>query len=148
MTQTDDERADADDVRERGLGMMAKVYGWKVPADMPGDHFAFTMDHLFATIWTRPGLSLRDRRLLLLGALTAQGAIDVASIQMTSALQNGEFDEAALREIALFLCHYVGWPMGTKLDAAVGSVVAEAKKRSKRDREQPGDAARQFGYTK
>jgi 4-carboxymuconolactone decarboxylase len=114
--------------RERGLKMMATVYGWPDVADGPGEHFAVTVDHLFADIWTRPGLSLRDRRLLLLGALTAQGLIDVAEIQINAALVNEELDEAQLREIALFLCHYVGWPNGTKLDHAVGKVVAQATK--------------------
>lgn len=133
-----------DDLRQRGLEMMEKVYGWSVK-DGPGDHFAVTVDHLFATIWTRPGLSLRDRRLLLLGALTAQGAIDVAGIQMAAALHNEELDETALREIALFLCHYVGWPQATKLDAMAGSVIAKAAKQ-KTDGKLT-DAAKQMGYT-
>jgi len=111
-----------DDQRRRGLEMMSKVYGWEF-RDGPGDHFAVTADHLFAEIWSRPGLSIRDRRLLLLGALTAQGLTDVAEIQIGAAFDNGEVDEAQLREIALFLCHYVGWPLGTKFDTAVGKVM-------------------------
>src|SRR5699024_11542201 len=52
--------------------------------------FAHTADHLFGEVWSRPGLSHRDRRLLLLGALTAQGNTDVADIQVGAALGNGE----------------------------------------------------------
>ncbi|MFZ2528587.1 MAG: carboxymuconolactone decarboxylase family protein [Rhodococcus sp. (in: high G+C Gram-positive bacteria)] len=115
-----------DERRQRGLDMMSTVYGWEFQ-DGPGEHFAVTADHLFAEIWTRPGLSIRDRRLLLLGALTAQGLTDVAEIQIGAALQNEELDEEQLREIALFLCHYVGWPLGTKLDAAVGKVLHQRK---------------------
>ncbi|WP_241385663.1 carboxymuconolactone decarboxylase family protein [Rhodococcus sp. CH91] len=111
-----------DETRRRGLDMMSKVYGWEMQ-DGPGDHFAVTADHLFADIWSRPGLSIRDRRLLLLGALTAQGLTDVAEIQIGAALHNEELDEQQLREIALFLCHYVGWPLGTKLDSTIGSVL-------------------------
>ncbi|WP_129977163.1 carboxymuconolactone decarboxylase family protein [Rhodococcus sp. Q1] len=111
-----------DETRRRGLEMMSKVYGWEMQ-DGPGDHFAVTADHLFADIWSRPGLSIRDRRLLLLGALTAQGLTDVAEIQIAAALHNEELDEQQLREIALFLCHYVGWPLGTKLDSTIGSVL-------------------------
>ncbi|MBF4478733.1 4-carboxymuconolactone decarboxylase [Rhodococcus rhodochrous J3] len=111
-----------DETRRRGLEMMSKVYGWEMQ-DGPGDHFAVTADHLFADIWSRPGLSIRDRRLLLLGALTAQGLTDVAEIQIGAALHNEELDEEQLREIALFLCHYVGWPLGTKLDSTIGSVL-------------------------
>jgi len=111
-----------DETRRRGLEMMSKVYGWEMQ-DGPGEHFAVTADHLFANIWTRPGLSIRDRRLLLLGALTAQGAPDIAEIQIEAALKNDELDEQQLREIALFLCHYVGWPLGSKLDSTIGSVL-------------------------
>ncbi|MCK0089378.1 carboxymuconolactone decarboxylase family protein [Rhodococcus sp. HNM0563] len=115
-----------DDRRQRGLEMMGKVYGFEFQ-DGPGAHFAATADHLFADIWSRPGLTIRDRRLLLLGALAAQGLSDVAEIQIGAALQNEELDEEQLREIALFLSHYVGWPLGTKMDNAVGSVLGKRR---------------------
>lgn len=120
-----------DETRRRGLDMMTEVYGWEMQ-DGPGDHFAVTADHLFADIWSRPGLSIRDRRLLLLGALTAQGLTDVAEIQIGAALHNEELDEEQLREISLFLCHYVGWPLGTKLDATIGSVLHKRRRASDR----------------
>ncbi|MDO3645966.1 carboxymuconolactone decarboxylase family protein [Nocardia mangyaensis] len=119
------------DTRQRGLAKMSEVYGWDF-ADGPGDHFAVTADHLFADIWSRPALTVRERRLLLLGALTAQGNLDVAEIQIGAALRNGELSEEQLREIALFLCHYVGWPAGTKLDGTVGKVIAQERKAARR----------------
>ncbi|BCK52560.1 carboxymuconolactone decarboxylase family protein [Nocardia wallacei] len=117
--------------RQRGLKKMSEVYGWEF-ADGPGEHFAVTADHLFADIWSRPELSVRDRRLLLLGALTAQGMFDVAEIQIGAALRNEELTAAQLREIALFLCHYAGWPAGTALDGVVGKVVAQHQKSEQR----------------
>ncbi|ONM47877.1 carboxymuconolactone decarboxylase family protein [Nocardia donostiensis] len=125
MTDTDPQPT----VRERGLAKMAEVYGFEF-SDGPGAHFAVTADHLFADIWSRPALTVRDRRLLLLGALTAQGLFDIAGIQVGSALHNGELDEEQLREIALFLCHYVGWPAGTQLDTVVGQAVAQHRKKT------------------
>ncbi|KZM68627.1 carboxymuconolactone decarboxylase family protein [Nocardia terpenica] len=122
-----DEHESAAERRQRGLRKMTEVYGWELP-DVPGAYFAVTVDHLFADIWSRPGLSIRDRRLLLLGALTAQGLFDIAEIQIGAALRNAELDEQQLREIALFLCHYVGWPAGTTLDGVVGKVVARQQK--------------------
>ena len=117
----------AESVRQRGLAKMAEVYGTEFQ-DYPGDHFAMTADHLFAEVWSREGLSIRDRRLLLLGALTAQNLMDTLGIQIGAALRNKELTEAELHEIALFLCHYVGWPSGTKLDLLVGTIVAQQKK--------------------
>ncbi len=91
---------------------------------MPGDFFAVTADHLFADIWTRPGLSLRDRRLLLLGAIAAQGQTDVAKIQINAALGNEELTEQQIEEAAIFLCHYGRLPLGTGLNNALIAVKA------------------------
>ena len=52
-----------DELRKKGLEKMNEVYGWEMP-DMPGEYFALTVDHLFGTIWSRPGLSMRDRRMM------------------------------------------------------------------------------------
>lgn len=120
-----------DEKRQRGLEMMGQVYGWEV-GDGPGDFFGITVDHLFAEIWTRPGLSLRDRRLLLIGLLAGQGLDDVLGIQIPAALGNGEFSPDELREIAIFLTHYVGWPLGARLSVQVESIIAK-NERAKRD---------------
>ena len=116
-----------DDTRERGLETMSRVYGWSVQ-DGPGDFFRYTVDHLFADIWNRPGLEIRDRRLLLLGLLATQGLEDLAEIQVTAALHNEEFTGAQLREIAVFLTHYVGWPLGTKFSMLVEKIVGKAER--------------------
>ncbi|CAM3187286.1 MULTISPECIES: carboxymuconolactone decarboxylase family protein [Actinomycetes] len=113
--------------RQRGLDMMSKVYGWDMQ-DGPGDFFAHTADQLFAEVWTREGLTVRDRRLLLLGALAATGQTDVAEIQAGAALGNGELDGDQLLEIALFLCYYIGWPQGTRLNMMFGEVIKKHKK--------------------
>lgn len=111
--------------RERGLEKMRQVYGFDVQ-DGPGDFFATTVDHLFADIWNRPELSTRDRRLLLIGALTAQGLDDVADIQIQAALGNEELDAEQLRQIVLFLTHYVGWPMGAKLNTVTENAIGKS----------------------
>ena len=50
-----------DEIRRKGLAKMNEVYAWEM-SDMPGDFFALTVDHLFGDIWSRPGLSMRDKR--------------------------------------------------------------------------------------
>ena len=96
--------------------------------DMPGEFFALTVDHLFGTIWTRPGLSMRDRRMMLLGVLTALNQEELIEVQVNAILQNEELTREELREMAIFLTHYVGFPLGSKLDGAVKRVVAKRKK--------------------
>lgn len=103
---------------------MASVYGWGDVVDGEGDFFAYTVEHLFADVWSRPGLSDRDRRLLLLGVLVGGGDHDVVPIQLAGALANDELDAEALREAAVFLAHYAGWPAGartfTQVEKALG----------------------------
>lgn len=118
--------------RRKGLDMMSKVYGWEA-ADGPGDFFAHTADHLFGEVWTREGLSIRDRRLLLLGALAATNQVDIAELQADAALGNGELTPEQLDEIGLFLCYYIGWPMGSRLTMMFGGV---SKKHARKQREE------------
>ena len=117
----------SDDLRKKGLAKMNEVYGWEMP-DMPGEYFALTVDHLFGTIWSRPGLSMRDRRMMLIGVLTTLGQEELLEVQVNAVLQNGELTREELREVAIFLTHYVGFPLGSKVDGAVKRVVAKRKK--------------------
>ncbi|MFC5186164.1 carboxymuconolactone decarboxylase family protein [Actinomadura harenae] len=117
-----------DERRARGLAKMREVYGWDV-GDAPGDFFGITVDHLFGDIWTRPGLSLRDRRLLLIGMLAGQGLNDVLDIQIPAALESGDLTPDELRETAIFLTHYIGWPLGSRLAVQTDTLIAKREKR-------------------
>ncbi len=116
------------ETRRRGLERMEQVYGFAM-SDADGDFFRYTADHLFADIWNRKGLSDRDRRLLLIGALTATGAADVLGIQVPAAHANGELSDTELREIVIFLCHYAGWQNGARLNTVVEDTIAKAARR-------------------
>lgn len=118
-----------DDTRRKGLDKMNEVYGWQMP-DMPGDFFALTVDHLFADIWSRPGLSMRDKRIMTLSVVTALGLPDLAEIQINAALQNEEMTAEDLREMAIFITHYVGFPLGSTFNNVVEKVVSKRKKAS------------------
>jgi 4-carboxymuconolactone decarboxylase len=114
------------EIRRKGLEKMEQVYGFEMN-DMGGDFFRYTADHLFGDIWNRPGLSDRDRRLLLIGMLSTHGAQDVLSIQIPAAYKAGELDEDALREIVIMVCHYGGWPVGARLNSLVEDTIAQGR---------------------
>ncbi len=117
-----------DEVRKKGLEKMNEVYGWEMP-NIEGDpYFDLTVDHLFGDIWSRPGLSMRDKRIMTLSIVTALGEQDLAEIQVNAALQNGELTADELKEMAVFLTQYVGFPRGSGLNGVVGRVVAKHKK--------------------
>ena len=121
---------DLPETRRRGLERMEQVYGFDM-SDGDGDFFRYTADHLFADIWNRPGLSDRDRRLLLIGLLAGSGGQDVLTIQIPAAYAAGELDATELREIVILLCHYVGWPMGSRVNAIVEDTIAKAAKKAR-----------------
>ena len=125
MTDPSDKFEDLPELRALGLRKMEQVYGFDM-TDGTGDFFAYTADHLFADIWNRPGLSDRDRRLLLIGLLSGQGAADVLGIQIPAAHASGDLDDAALREVVVFLSHYAGWPQGARLNSIVEETIAAA----------------------
>ena len=117
---------DLPEARRRGLEKMEQVYGFEMN-DMDGDFFKYTVEHLFGDIWQRPGLSDRDRRLLLIGMLSSHGAQDVLSIQIPAAYKAGELDDDALREIVIMVCHYGGWPVGARLNSLVEDTIAKGR---------------------
>ncbi|HKT00473.1 MAG TPA: NAD(P)-dependent oxidoreductase [Rugosimonospora sp.] len=126
LPDADQATGPAGTLRERGLRKMTEVYGWEMK-DGPGDFFRYTADHLFADIWSRPGLSRRDRRLLLIGLLAGSGQADVLGIQLPAAYARGELDDDAMREIVIFLSHYAGWPMGARLNTLVEETIGKAR---------------------
>lgn len=121
-----------DELRSKGLAKMNEVYGWEMP-NVEGDaYFDLTVDHLFGSIWTRPGLSMRDKRIMTLTAVTAIGNRDLAEIQINAALLNGELSETELKEMAVFLTHYLGFPLGSALMARSTPWWPSARRRRRR----------------
>ena len=112
-----------DDVINAGLETMDAVYGAGFSAGMDalGDPFmAEVVERIFADVWNRPELSIRDRRLLVLGATTALGRADLLEVQVRGALANGELDEAQLHAAAVHLMYYVGVGNAGTLHRATG----------------------------
>ena len=97
---------------ERGAAMMREVYAGDI-VDLPKGTMAFTdvmLESLFAKVWPRDVLSIRDRRLLLMGVIAAQGQTDVWAIQAKAALKRGELTPDELRETLVMLAPYAGYP--------------------------------------
>jgi 4-carboxymuconolactone decarboxylase len=69
----------------------------------------FTDDVLFGQVWTRPGLSARDRSLVAVAALTTGGNTGQLTYHLGLARQNG-VTETELIEAITHLAFYAGWP--------------------------------------
>ena len=102
-----------EDTYQRGVAMVTEIYQGEVPA-LPEGTMAFNdvmMRSLFAEVWDRDVLSIRDRRLLIMGVIAARGSIDVWKLQAQSALKRGELTPDQLRETLITLAPYAGYPV-------------------------------------
>ena len=125
----------ADSARARGMAKMDEVYGFSVDPDaIAGPYVAFTVDHLFGEVWTRPELDTRDRRLMTLGVLAALGQPQLVEIQYQSALDRGELTEEQVRESVVHLAHYVGWPLSTGVNEVAEKVIARRRKAADKEK--------------
>jgi 4-carboxymuconolactone decarboxylase len=66
--------------------------------------------YAWGEIWTRPGLDVRTRRILVLGTLVALGRFDEFRMHARAALNEGGFSEDDLKEIVLQQAIYCGVP--------------------------------------
>lgn len=113
---------------ERGAAKLDEVYAGTVPV-LPEGTLAFNdvmVRTVFAEVWSRDVLSVRDRRLLLMGVIAAAGAVDVWKIQARAALANGELTPDELRETLILLAPYAGYPKVAGLVGVCESVIADA----------------------
>lgn len=115
--------------RKRGEATIKDVYAGDVVVPPEGAMpFADIMlETLFAEVWTREVLSMRDRRLLLLGAIAALGEQTTFGIQAKAAIKKQELTPEQLREVAVFLVHYVGYPRGASLIGPIEKAIQEAE---------------------
>ncbi|MGS2641023.1 carboxymuconolactone decarboxylase family protein [Streptosporangium sp. LJ11] len=103
---------------------MEQVHSWDHGENEPGDLFGATAESLFAEVWSRKGISNRDRRMLLVGLLVGQGMGEDVDVQLDAALRTGDLTPDELREVVVFLTHYAGWPRGARLNGQVEELIA------------------------
>ena len=115
--------------RKRGEEKIAEVYAGDV-AVPPAGASVFVdnmLEQLFGEVWTRDVLSMRDRRLLLLGAIAALGDPMTFGIQSKASLKNGELTPEQLREVLVFLVHYVGYPRAAGMIGVIEKAISEVE---------------------
>jgi 4-carboxymuconolactone decarboxylase len=87
----------------------------------------FTTDPLFKDVWLRPDLSPRDRSLVTITSLMANGQVAQLAGHLNRALNNGLTQEQA-GEVITQIAFYAGWPNAF----SAGPVAAEVfRSRSK-----------------
>jgi 4-carboxymuconolactone decarboxylase len=105
MTEETDESR-----HEKGLRVLEEL-GWghnEGTRELDEDLWRIVIETNFGTIWSRPGLSLRERELICMAILIARGAHGVA-MHFKNAHHVGFTDEE-LKEVVLQTIPYAGLP--------------------------------------
>ncbi len=111
---------DARDRREQGVQVFRELLPGVLP-DGPvetrngsfGDElFDIAAENVFGSLWTRDGLSRRDRSLVTLGILIALRATDELKIHVQIARNNG-LTEEEIAEVCYHATGYAGFPAGS-----------------------------------
>ena len=86
-------------------------------AATPSD--AAEREHRFGSVWSRPGLSVRDRRIVTI--VCASAAVDqpLMDAHVHAALASGDLTVDQLNEITLQFAVYCGWPRAAQLELTV-----------------------------
>ncbi len=84
----------------------------------------YEQEALFGKVWSRAGLSRRDRSIVTLAAVITQGRIDALPFYANFALDHGVAPKE-MSEIVTHLAFYAGWCTGTTAAAAIGRVFAD-----------------------
>lgn len=119
MSQEQSER------RQRALDTYKKM-GWgenETVKEIDGELWKIITDVMFGDIWSRPGLSLRDREMVTLGLLVADKA-EGMKLHMRNAHHLGiTYDE--MREVIFQTMYYAGQSKGLFAMRRLKEVMAE-----------------------
>jgi 4-carboxymuconolactone decarboxylase len=111
----------------KGIEMYERIFGKAAPSAQDLDGLKeLALNHLFARIWTRKGLSIRDRRLITIALLAAQGRPDQLRDHIRGArLGEDPLSEEEIRELMVHVAHYAGWAAGTSGQNIASAVFSE-----------------------
>jgi 4-carboxymuconolactone decarboxylase len=117
--------------REHGRDMWREVMRFDAPP-ATDPYIEVTTEHVFGRLWTRPGLSMRDRRLVSMTVIALRGLKEPLLAHMSAALDSGDFEPDELQEWVLHIAHYAGWPIGANAYAVLREVLSHPAGRNQR----------------
>ena len=118
-----------------GEETIKKVYAGDVITP-PRGAMPFTdimLEQVFAEVWTREALPMRDRRILIMGVIACMGEKDTWKIQAKAGLKNGDFTAEQLREMVIMLAQYAGYPRAAGILLPTEEAINEAAQEKSAD---------------
>ena len=111
--------------QKKGREWFEKVMGFPAPALQGEPFYDATLEHLFADVWSRPALGVRERRIATLVVLMCLGHESTLKLHLGAALRTGQLSDAELDELVLHVAHYAGWPVAAVTSQVVRAIRAE-----------------------
>jgi alkylhydroperoxidase/carboxymuconolactone decarboxylase family protein YurZ len=91
----------------------------------PGSYPDLSNSILMGDIWQRPGMTMRERRLVVLTLLAAYGRPEPMAYHLRGALRSGDLDQESLEALVVQIAFYGGWPASSTLFTAVQQALAD-----------------------
>ncbi len=111
--------------RKKGREWFEKVMGFPAPP-LEGDVFLdVTLEHLFANVWSRAALGVRERRIATLVVLMCLGHEATLKLHLGAALKTGQLTDAEADELMIHVAHYAGWPVAAVTSQVLRAIRAE-----------------------
>jgi 4-carboxymuconolactone decarboxylase len=104
---------------ERGAKEFSEVTGLPAPARGDDDMADVVIDQVFAEVWTRPGLTRKERRWISITCACMAGAPIAMEAHFGGALRSGDVSIDELREFVVHFAAYAGHPRATAARAAL-----------------------------
>jgi 4-carboxymuconolactone decarboxylase len=76
-------------------------------------------EYLFGSVWSRPGLSVRDRRFVTTVCVSAAVDMPEMDAHIYAALNSGDLTIEQLNEFTLHFAVYCGWPKASHMELSV-----------------------------
>lgn len=122
------------EARTAGVNVFNELMPGLIPDDVTSlrdggfaDELAdLSFDHVFGSLWTRPGLDRRSRSLVTLGALIALRATEELKFHFPIALRNG-LTLKEIEEVVYHMAGYAGFPAASTA-RSIGREVLPAPK--------------------
>ena len=113
----------------RGAEAFSEVTG--MPAPNRGDDYVadVVIDQVFAEIWTRPGLTRKERRWISITCACMTGATVAMETHFGAALRTGDITVDELREFIVHFAAYAGHPRATAARAALDHACSQVDAR-------------------
>ena len=121
----------SDERTERGRSRYKEVMLSEAPPPVSPFTDKGVVDSVFAALWSRPGLTTKERRLVTLACVGAAGADTPIRTHVRAALESGDIRLDEMKEFVLHFAYYHGWPRASAMEQSMYEAIAALEQEGK-----------------